>query len=409
MMKFYDTSALLNEIPKEEYFVTSSIVLNELENIKTSKNKAEDVKLKARQLTSWLLANSDKYDVVVCSNRDYDTLRLKGLIENNDNLIVATAYRYQSERNESVVYITNDIVSSLIARNNFQLNVEVPLRKRGEKYSGFCTVKMTDEKLASFYSGDVKPEDYQLKTNEYLVVQNVDGEEIDVRKATDDGFLPLYNKTLQSVEFGSKIKPKDTYQRMVIDSIITNQVTAITGQAGSGKTLLALVVAMSLISSKKYDRLVILFNPTSVRGAAQLGFYSGNMFEKAMQTNIGNILTTKFGDKYAVEMAVQNNRIKLISMADQRGFEVADNEILFITEAQNTSVDLLKLCLSRVSEGAKVIIEGDYEAQVDNSLFEGQANGLRRAIEVMAGNEIFGFVELQNVWRSKLCELVQNM
>ena len=67
----------------------------------------------------------------------------------------------------------------------------------------------------------------------------------------------------------------------------------------------------------------------------------------------------------------------------------------------------MKLCLSRVSSGAKVIIEGDYEAQVDSREFAGGNNGLKRVIEVFKDHKEFGYVQLQNVWRSKIAELCE--
>ena len=184
-------------------------------------------------------------------------------------------------------------------------------------------------------------------------------------------------------------------------------ITAITGKAGSGKSLLALMSAMYLIEKGKYDRIVVMFNPTKTRGASDMGFYGGDFIDKAMQNSIGQILTTKFGDRYAVDLLLSQNKLKLVSMADCRGMEISDSEILWITESQNTSIDLIKLCLSRVSSGAKVFIEGDYLSQVDSNAFDGNNNGLKRMIDVFKGHEEFGYVQLQNVWRSKIAELCE--
>jgi predicted ribonuclease YlaK len=60
-----------------------------------------------------------------------------------------------------------------------------------------------------------------------------------------------------------------------------------------------------------------------------------------------------------------------------------------------------------VSSGAKIIIEGDYMAQVDSYMFEGHNNGLKRVIDVFRGHPEFGYVQLQNVWRSKIAELCE--
>lgn len=70
-------------------------------------------------------------------------------------------------------------------------------------------------------------------------------------------------------------------------------------------------------------------------------------------------------------------------------------------------MDLIKLALSRVSSEAKVIIEGDYLTQTDSYVFDGENNGLRRVIEVFKGRNEFGYVELQNIWRSKIAELCE--
>lgn len=138
-----------------------------------------------------------------------------------------------------------------------------------------------------------------------------------------------------------------------------------------------------------------------------MGYYQGSLIDKAMQSNIGNVLITKFGDRFAVDNYIAQGKIKLIPMTEYRGMEIRDNEILYITEAENTTVDLMKICLSRVSSGAKVIVEGDFE-QVDSKLFDIN-NGMARVIEILTGEDVFGYVQLQNIWRSKIATLVDKL
>ena len=138
-----------------------------------------------------------------------------------------------------------------------------------------------------------------------------------------------------------------------------------------------------------------------------MGYYSGDSLSKSLQNSIGQVLVTKFGDPYIIDYLIQQDKLRLVSMADARGMEIRDNEILWITECQNTSIDLIKLCLTRVSDEAKIIIEGDYTSQVDSFVFEGTNNGLKRVIEVFSGHEEFGYVQLQNIWRSKIAELCE--
>ena len=162
---------------------------------------------------------------------------------------------------------------------------------------------------------------------------------------------------------------------------------------------------MWALQTGKYNKVVILYNPTKTRGAVDQGFYSGNSQEKGLQQFIGNMLNTKFGDKSIVGNLLAQDQLQIVSMADCRGMEITDNQILYIPEAQNTTPDLMKVCLSRVSKDAKCIIEGDHSNQVDLKFFEGKNNGLKRAIDVFAGEDFVSYVHLQKVWRSKIAEI----
>ena len=405
-MYFYDTNALLTlqEQVLKEKFVISSITLQELEDIKTSYKKDQEVKYKARKAIHILDENPDMYDVVVYHLPLYN-MYMSDLEDTPDNKICACAKWYQEFRDNKLVFVSDDICCRTIARYEFDLNTMGITNNDDIDYTGFKEIKMSEEEMAYFYEhmGD---NIYGLMYNEYLIVKDSDGNVVDKRKWNGETHKEVFNKTIKSVYFDN-LKSKDEYQLFVIDSIMSNPITAISGKAGSGKSLISLMAAMNLIESGEYDRIVILFNPVKARGASDLGFYSGEFLDKAMLNSIGNILTTKFGDRYAVDYLIQQNKLKLVSMADCRGMEISDNEILWITEASNTSVDLMKLCLSRVSSGAKVIIEGDYEAQVDSREFAGGNNGLKRVIEVFKDHKEFGYVQLQNVWRSKIAELCE--
>lgn len=405
-MYFYDTNALLTlqEQVLKEKFVISSITLQELEDIKTSYKKDQEVKYKARKAIHILDENPDMYDVVVYHLPLYN-MYMSDLEDTPDNKICACAKWYQEFRDNKLVFVSDDICCRTIARYEFDLNAMGITNNDDIDYTGFKEIKMSEEEMAYFYEHMVD-NIYDLMYNEYLIVKDSDGNVVDKRKWNGETHKEVFNKTIKSVYFDN-LKPKDEYQSFVIDSIMSNPITAISGKAGSGKSLISLMAAMNLIESGEYDRIVILFNPVKARGASDLGFYSGEFLDKAMLNSIGNILTTKFGDRYAVDYLIQQNKLKLVSMADCRGMEISDNEILWITEASNTSVDLMKLCLSRVSSGAKVIIEGDYEAQVDSREFAGGNNGLKRVIEVFKDHKEFGYVQLQNVWRSKIAELCE--
>ena len=406
--KFYDTCSLLAEIDNDdlfaERFYISSTSLHELENIKTSKNKTEDVRYKARKLSHLLAEHYNDYDVVVykfeISDYIVGTLGLDTTIP--DNQIVGTA-KYISEK-EDIVFVTNDICLKNIARSLGLEVCSVENNNLGE-YKGFVEKSLSEEDMAYFYEHNSENM-FGLLINQYLILKDEKDEIVDAYRWNGTQHESLFKKNIQSLYF-DKLKSKDIYQSCAIDSLMNCTITAITGKAGSGKSLLALMSAMYLIEKGKYDRIVVMFNPTKTRGASDMGFYGGDFIDKAMQNSIGQILTTKFGDRYAVDLLLSQNKLKLVSMADCRGMEISDSEILWITESQNTSIDLIKLCLSRVSSGAKVFIEGDYLSQVDSNAFDGNNNGLKRMIDVFKGHEEFGYVQLQNVWRSKIAELCE--
>ena len=397
--RFLDTNSILADCTDISNVVISSKTLEELENIKISSHKDNDIKYKARVAVRAI--REQKPEIIVVQKSDYDKIEELGLEITNDNLIIASAWRYSQEN--SIVFVTQDILCSLIANTYFGLDVEELKLKNDDVYKGYRVVQPNDEELSQVYSKDNCENIFGCLVNEYVIINDNDGNFCDVVKWNGEKYANIFNKNVKTMAFGDKLKPKDIYQRMAIDSLISNTMTCISGKAGSGKSLLSLLVAMYLIETGKYDRLVVLFNPCQVRGATNLGFYTGNVIEKAMQSNIGNILVTKFGDRYAIDNYIAQGKIKLVPMSDCRGMEILDTEILWITEAENTTIDLMKICLSRVSSGAKVFIEGDFD-QTDNKLFDCN-NGMMRAIEVLSGEKEFGYVQLQNVWRSRIAEL----
>jgi len=408
MSKVIDTNILLQypEIILEQECIIPTIVIQELENIKTSNSKTEELRYKARHAVHVLDENADKYTVCIVDNIIYEIVKEHNLQPTNDNLIIACCCKIEP----SPIFITNDLCAKLIAKEIFNITAEsYKANKSQDEYTGYKEITLVDREMALFYE-NLKTNTYECLENQYLIIKNADGETQDVRRwTTAEGYVAVFNKIVKSNFMKAKIKAKDDYQLMAIDSIYNNTMTIISGKAGSGKSLLALSTAMSLVETDKYKRIVILFNPTKAKGATDLGFYSGSAIEKAIQNSIGEILRTKFNDMGTVDILIKQEKLKLLSMADCRGTEIKDDEILYITECQNTNIELLKLCLSRCSQNAKIIIEGDYNTQVDNFSFEHENNGMRRAIEVLKGEDVFGYVDLKNVWRSKIASLVDKM
>lgn len=243
----------------------------------------------------------------------------------------------------------------------------------------------------------------QAVTGDYIIQRDPQSQFVEqiLRREEGGGVRPVREIRTKSQYFPS-IKPLDEYQICAMDSLKNDDITVLTGHAGTGKTLLSLSFALSEIHSQHRRKLIIFVNPTKVRGSEELGFYSGDRIDKLLQNSIGAVLSSKLGDSLVVDMLLQQNKIEIFPVSDIRGYEVHKDDILYITEAQNLTTDLVKLVVQRCVEGSKIILEGDPETQLDSWAFEGKNNGLRRIVEIFSGFPGFGHVNLPIIRRSRI-------
>ena len=166
---------------------------------------------------------------------------------------------------------------------------------------------------------------------------------------------------------------------MLFDSLHENQLTVIRGHAGTGKSYLGLAALFDMLEHYKIDNIYIICNPVAAKDFAKLGFLPGDRTTKLLDSQIGNFLIGKLGD------------------------------ISYITEAQNSSIDMMKLMLQRIGENCKVVIEGDDDTQVDMNAYAGSNNGLKRLSQVFRGQNYYGEVRLQKCHRGKIAILAEEM
>ena len=104
--RFLDTNAILEDCNDLTNCIISSKTIEELESIKTNRNKSDEIQYKARQAVKAIIR--DNPDVVIVTEDDYNTLANMKLEGNNDNLIISTAKRASLENENPVVFVTND-------------------------------------------------------------------------------------------------------------------------------------------------------------------------------------------------------------------------------------------------------------------------------------------------------------
>lgn len=230
-------------------------------------------------------------------------------------------------------------------------------------------------------------------------------------KWTGETHIPIAYSNLESYHFG-KVKPfkDDPYQAIAIDSFLKNKITLIKGPAGTGKSYLSLGYLFYLLDNHKIDKIIVFCNTVATKGAARLGFYPGTRDEKLLDSQIGNFLASKLGDRSAVEQLIQQERLVLLPMSDVRGYDTNGMRAgVYITEAQNLDISLMKLALQRIGEDGICIIDGDQKTQVDDVSFEGNNNGMRRLSKVFRGSNLYGEVQLKQIHRSRLAALAESM
>lgn len=417
MIKFYDTCALLSLQDKafkkeEEKFSISNITLIELEQIKTSSTKDEDIKYKARKLLHLLADHNDMYNTYIYDTRAYDpNIHMFGLENNNDSKIIITAYDLMM-KGKDVLFITSDLNCYEIA---YSLNLDCLFLSENEKqkYKGFKEIEVNDEELADFYEhqfNSPKENKYKLHINEYLLIK-YKNKISDMYKWDGNKYLQIPFMKFESKMFG-KIMPKgnDSYQQIAMDSLATNQITMLRGRAGTGKSLLSFGYMFSLLEQQKIDKIIIFCNTVATKGSAKLGFYPGSRTEKLLDSQIGNFLISKLGDRIAVERLIADGQLVLLPMSDIRGYDTTGmRAAVYITEAQNLDKELMKLALQRIGEDCICILDGDSDAQVDLGMYAGSNNGMRRVSKVYRGSSFYGEVELQNIYRSRIAELAEKL
>lgn len=107
---------------------------------------------------------------------------------------------------------------------------------------------------------------------------------------------------------------------------------------------------------------------------------------------------------------INDGQLILLPTADIRGYDTTGMSAgVYMTEAQNMSVQLMKLALQRIGEDSICIIDGDVQTQVDLPEFEGYNNGMRRVSEVFRGEDIYGEINLKTIHRSKIANIAQRM
>jgi Phosphate starvation-inducible protein PhoH, predicted ATPase len=210
-----------------------------------------------------------------------------------------------------------------------------------------------------------------------------------VRAGKEEQIDQLTQDVLCITAKGRPVKPKTIGQKEYIKSVLSNTVTVGVGPAGTGKTYLAVAAAVSAFRDKQVNR-IILTRP-AVEAGERLGFLPGDLQSKVdpylrpLYDALFDMLGAETYQKY-----LERGNIEVAPLAYMRG-RTLDDSFIILDEAQNTSREQMKMFLTRMGFGSKIVITGDV-TQID--LPDGKLSGLKEAMRVLRDVEGIGICQL---------------
>ena len=188
---------------------------------------------------------------------------------------------------------------------------------------------------------------------------------------------------------GKQIKAKTIGQKSYVDSIKKNEIVFGVGPAGTGKTYLAVAMAVSAFKTKQVEK-IILTRP-AVEAGESLGFLPGDLQSKVdpYLRPLYDALQEMFGLE-SYQKLIEKGVIEIAPLAYMRG-RTLNNAFIILDEAQNTTKEQMKMFLTRMGEGSRMVITGDV-TQID--LPKGKKSGLMHATAILKNIEGIGIIKL---------------
>lgn len=337
-----------------------------------------------------------------------------------DHRILAITEDVQEDNPESKVILISKDINLRMKAKSLNLYSEDYLNDKVENLDkleeGITVTEQIDDALIARLYEDRRGIDIdefnfaeKPKANSYAILKS--------DRSSVITFCNTQNNTIDRVSkkriFG--IEPRNAEQTFAMHALLNPDIklVAVTGKAGTGKTLLAL--ASALRQEKQYNQ-ILLARPIVALANKDMGFLPGSDKDKIrpyMQPLFDNLTVIKqafnnHGDEVTkIEQMLEDERLMISPLAYIRGRSLS-NVYFIIDEAQNLTPHEVKTIITRAGEGTKIVFTGDVQ-QIDSPYLDTMSNGLTHLTDKMANQEIFAHVNLIKGERSQLAELASNL
>ncbi len=344
-------------------------------------------------------------------------------LSKNDNKIIGVAYELQ-QKGEAVFFISKDLNArikaealGIKARDYEKEQVEY-----ASLYKGWREISINSMDIDELYKNrQLEIKSFTFYENEYVLIKSSNG--------SNASAICKYDSAKKTVALlkdnfdAMGIKPLNLEQKFAFDLLLNDNIKLVTlvGQAGTGKTLIALATALekTLKKEKTYER-VLVARPIIPLGK-DIGYLPGSKNEKLsfwMQPIFDNLelILKNFNlnfisskDEEAlnnmdnIDYLVKKNILEIEALTYIRGRSIP-NQFLIVDEAQNLTPHEIKTIISRAGKGTKIVLTGDPE-QIDNPYLDANSNGLTYIVERLKDRKIVGHILLTRSERSELATL----
>lgn len=330
-------------------------------------------------------------------------------LEVNDNRIIMAAY-FLKGKGEHVVFVSKDFAARIKAEAiGLEAEDYENLKYSYEGlYKGVRKIEVPKHDIDLFYKdGTIKLPDGNYRPNEYCVLTSPE-------HSSAVGKWDPVNKHLEPLlKFNTLwgVKPKNLEQRCATDLLLRDDIKLITmiGQAGTGKTLLALACGMRKVFDENVYSRILVSRPVVPLGR-DIGYLPGTKEEKLfnwMQPIFDNLefLCGSAGSEATetLRWVMESKKIEMEAVTYIRGRSLPKMFII-VDEAQNLTPHEVKTIISRAGEGTKVILTGD-PTQIDNPYLDKDSNGLTYTVGRFADQKLYGHIVLDKTERSELAAL----